>query len=160
MLLVQPSSAGYAAQCAGPPSVVVMTTTPSPQSLAHSLQEHVKKSDPITSPVDNVKYWLNAASQSPVDPEAVPQQMATFSSDTTSTRHPRSATSRSRSSSPSILSSQNYRAQVLSRLHIRIDADVPESTKAKLLPPVLAVHRFQHSTMMADNLQRGSRELV
>jgi len=135
---------------------------PQPPSPAHSLQEYVEQSDATTSLLDSVQYWLKAASQSPVDVKAVPpQQIPTFSSDTTSVRNAPSATSRSRSSSPSKLSSQNYRAQVLSRLNIRIDAHVPEAIKAKLLPPLPALHQSQNATMrIADDLQCGARELV
>ncbi|KAF2136279.1 uncharacterized protein K452DRAFT_237777 [Aplosporella prunicola CBS 121167] len=46
-----------------------------------------------------------------------------------------STTNRSRSSSPSKLSPQNYRAQVLDRVGIRIDVEVPDEGLEQLLPP-------------------------
>jgi hypothetical protein len=146
------------------PKRIRNASTPPPTTRARAACPSVEETTNSTPRSENaVKLWLESVSvsESPADAEEVSQHIAMSASDAASTRRPRSAaTSRSRSSSPSKPSSQNYRAQVLSRVHIRIDADVSDTTKSRLVPPVSMVHRSPAVTQVAQDLQQGARELV
>lgn len=106
-----------------------------PLSQSSFPQQHVKTGE-TASLVSSIEDWLNSISENSTDLHDAAQMATVSDAASTSTRPLRSsATSRSRSSSPSKLTSQNYRAQVLKRVDIHVDADVPDAIREQLLPP-------------------------
>jgi hypothetical protein len=122
-------------------------------SQSSLLQQHVK-TERTTSSIELIDNWLSHF-------EDTAQLETVSDAASISTRPPRSsATSRSRSSSPSKLTSQNYRAQVLKRVDIHVDIDVPDATREQLLPRVLPFALSDTTIQsVAKELYQHSREL-
>lgn len=92
------------------------------------------------STTNSINLWLSGVQSEQddnLDPDAVATMDASSETRTNSTR------TKSRSSSPTKPSVQVYRAQVLERVHIKIDVVVPSSVKQQLLPR--EVHSASHN---------------
>ncbi|EON68425.1 hypothetical protein W97_07749 [Coniosporium apollinis CBS 100218] len=124
-------------------------------------QQHVKTGE-TASLVNSIEDWLNSISENSIGLDDAAQMATVSDAASTSTRPLRSsATSRSRSSSPSKLTSQNYRAQVLKRVDIHVDVDVPDATREQLLPPAPAAALSNDAIQsVAGELYKGARELL